>query len=532
MKNNIAISHLDMRQDDGYESFLESIQTCFESVTKENQPLFTTDATGLFDIFLDNLPPDARQHYTCHACRSFVEHYGSLVTLDESGDFNPAIWPLIVPAFFEKAIHQVRKTMERSKITGVFISDIDVLGTPVTGIWNHMAVKLPPAMVHKSKLQTAYQVMAEKQENFKMLIAALGKYHISVVEQAVNLLKTDSLYRSEKCLGIAEWFLSLHKNLLETKGSRRYTNLIWLAVATAPTGFCHISSSMIGTLLDDLTAGLPFDDVSRKFADKMHPLQYQRPQAAPTKGNIERAEEIVKKLGIAKSLERRYARIEEIPLLWSPRKADRKSDGEGVFSHLTPKGEKETPAMQLPTKAMTWCKFRDTVLPDALKIECNVPSHGNFSAILTAVYEDAEPILQWDSPDNRNPFSVYVYNGGSYAGRWSLSAGWREVTGICLHPSMWNGGNEHHGKSVIVILNGAKDREYKNCGNALFPETLKSELREVRSTIEAYSKKAVIGGFEEASACGLRLQDGSTWNAMLRITTAFGIAMYILDRWD
>ncbi len=31
---------------------------------------------------------------------------------------------------------------------------------------------------------------------------------------------------------------------------------------------------------------------------------------------------------------------------------------------------------------------------------------------------------------------------------------------------------------------------YKNAGNGLFPEMLKSELREVRSTIEAYSKSA------------------------------------------
>jgi hypothetical protein len=53
---------------------------------------------------------------------------------------------------------------------------------------------------------------------------------------------------------------------------------------------------MIGTLLEDIEEGLDFGDVSRKFASKMHPLQYQRPQAAPSVGNIEESEKIVAKL--------------------------------------------------------------------------------------------------------------------------------------------------------------------------------------------------------------------------------------------
>lgn len=53
---------------------------------------------------------------------------------------------------------------------------------------------------------------------------------------------------------------------------------------------------MIGTLLDDIASGMSFDSVSRRFAEKMHPLQYQRPQAAPSAGNIAQAEKIVEKL--------------------------------------------------------------------------------------------------------------------------------------------------------------------------------------------------------------------------------------------
>jgi hypothetical protein len=97
---------------------------------------------------------------------------------------------------------------------------------------------------------------------------------------------------------------------------------------------------------------------------------------------------------------------------------------------------------------------------------------------------------------------------------------------------MWQDGFDHQGKSVFLILDGAKDDRKYNSGNALFPETLKAELREIRSTIEAYSQSAEIFGYEEASACGIRLQYGSDWNATVRVTTDMGVATYNLDRWD
>ena len=74
---------------------------------------------------------------------------------------------------------------------------------------------------------------------------------------------------------------------------------------------------MIGTLLEDLATGMDFATVSARFAAKMHPLKYLRPQAAPRAGNIADAEKIVAKLGIARSLERRFARIDEIETLWT-----------------------------------------------------------------------------------------------------------------------------------------------------------------------------------------------------------------------
>jgi len=301
------------------------------------------------------------------------------------------------------------------------------------------------------------------------------------------VLKSDALYRSEKVLGVAEWFKALHESVSATKNTKIKNNLIWRAVATAPVGFAHVRSSMIGTLLDDIVAGLPFDAISRRFAEKMHPLQYQRPQAAPTVGNIAQAEKLVEKLGIAASLRRRFARLDEVQALWRPKQPVHHANSNGVFGHLKPKGTTTPQPLQVSAQTITWVKFQRDVLPTAESLELWVPSgNANYTALCTAVDPDAPPILQWDAETNRNPVSWYVYYGGSTPSRWGLTANtYCKIDAVCLQPNMWTSQFTHQGQGVVFILDGAKDSS--NQSLALFPEILKAELREVRSVIEAHS---------------------------------------------
>ena len=541
MKDIISMNEVDtQRENDGYGELLTGIRQEFGKSTKDGStPLFTTNAGDLYDLLLDGIPEEARQHYNCNACRHFVNRYGGLVKIDEkTGKQTPVMWPEKAPDFFSEAVKKIRRKVSASTVTGVFITSERRLGTPVTGSWEHMAVKVPEPMVHRKRLKNAFQEAAEKAEDYGLLASAIGKYRTETVETAVNLLRSEALYRSENVLGMAEWFLEVLQLVKETRDARNRAtrNIIWYKAATAPVGFCHISSNVIGTLLDDIAAGYDFNTVSRKFAEKMNPLQYQRPQAAPSAGNVAQAERIVEKLGIANSLKRRYARLDEIQTIWRPMPA-KKAGGvsAGVFARVAIKEQqRETPnAMSGPTVTITWEKFRRTVLGSARKIEFYVPGKEDcYTAILTAEDQEALPIILWDTEENRNPFSWYVYSGGSTPSRWNLLPGYVEVTGVTLQPNLWQPGYEHRGASVIFILKGAKDRDRRSTGLALFPEVLKSELHEVRSTIEAYSKSEKLGGADEASACGVRLQKGLNWNAWFRVTTDIGTTIYKLDRWD
>ena len=538
MKDIISASEMDLnRQDDGYDALLAGIRRSFEEHAKGgDEPLFTTNAAGLYDMILAALPADARQHYNCRTCRNFVDRFGGLVRIGDQGEIYPVMWDY-APVFFAKAVAAVLVEVENAKVTGVFVTDERRLGTPNTGSWTHMAVDVPKKMIYTGRVKNAYQQAAEKAEDFKMLTNAIGKYRKETVETALKLLRSESLYRSEKVLGVAEWFLGV-LNETDGKRSRLRSNIVWKKVATAPVGFCHVSSSMIGTLLDDIEAGYDFDTVSRKFSEKMNPLKYQRPQAAPSAGNVAQAEKLVAKLGIENSLKRRFARLDELQTLWTPRPEKKAAATTGgVFAGVATKQsatKRKTNDVAAPIVTMTWEKFQRTVLPMALKIEFNVTGKDdNFSAIVTAADPDAPPIIQWDSEDDRNPFNWYVYHNGSAPGNWGLRMGWVEVTGVVLQPNLWKPGFEHNGQSVFFILKDCKDHRYRGSGAALFPEVLKADLHEVRATIEAYSRTAVIEGYDESSACGIRCQaNAKWWDYTFRVTTDLGVTTYKLDRWD
>ena len=116
---------------------------------------------------------------------------------------------------------------------------------------------------------------------------------------------------------------------------------------------------------------------------------------------------------------------------------------------------------------------------------------------------------------------------------WNLHPGkFVPVTAVVMQPNMWDGNHDYEGKAVIFVLKDCKDANHRNSGCGLFPEILKSELHEIRSTIEAYSRQNSCSGYEQSSACGIRIQANSKSRARFRVTTDYGVTEYVIDRFD
>lgn len=486
MDTNILVTDPE-RENDGYTDFLNALSHNFTHVAVNAPALFTVNVNGLWELFLDNLPDDARQHYTCNTCRSFVNHYGNIVVVDESGMVKSALWDVTVPEFFQSSIDAMNKAVcKAAKVNGVFISDIANLGNPKTGVWEHMSVRMPSIKVNKSRVKNAHQLMSEKHEDFLTLVNAISDFPLDITEQAASLLQTDVMYRSDRVLGVAEWFKKLHDNI-DSLPSVQRNNLIWLAVATAPNGFCHIKSSMIGTLLEDIKDGYSTRVIMDRFQEKMNPQNYMRSQSAPTTSAIEQAEKLVEKLGIADSLCRKYATFSMIAphCEWMPKTIEpQTAKAGGVFSNVTPKERLSAPGSQIamPSTTMTYDKFVRTVLPTADQIEVLVDNPSRFMAMVTEAIEGSENILLWD-----NSFSWYYHGGidGEIKRRVETAGGryenceircsliWESYTDLDLHCVTPNNFHIHYcspndystGGSLDVDANGGKATTIKPVEN-------------------------------------------------------------------
>ena len=231
---NIGTETCVAHDETGYDAFSAELVLRFSAATKGGAKLFTTDASGLFDAFLAGFPEGAiRQHYNCHACRRFVDSFGGLVLVDEDGKTTPALWGGWAVGLFAGPVASVQAVVANAKVTGVFIGPTSPWGTPVTTVkadkrkdreqWFHMHVIPPKALANPSRKLTPDQLMAEKHEEHGMLCRGLADFNADVTARAVALLKADSLYRSEKVLGVAEWFAGVHaaSTISSIEGARR-----------------------------------------------------------------------------------------------------------------------------------------------------------------------------------------------------------------------------------------------------------------------------------------------------------------------
>ncbi len=552
MKSATTVDKVQVERDDAYQTLEMMIGINVASVQRDR--LFTTNSSAVFDAFLDGLPPHRRQHYNCNCCRKFVERFGSLVTISPEGDTKSIMWYGSIPSMFEAAVTGVRDKVLSAKVDGVFLSSEHVWGTPnnqpgpgsrYEGMtWTHMHSGNPS--VFKPKTKTDSQVMAELHEDHSLIRRTLAEARLEVVTTVLRVLEAEAVTRSEKALAMARWFRDLLITYREVKGPRR-DNLIWKAVAEAPEGFCHARNTVLGTLFDDVGSGLSFDEVKANWNKKMSPEVYQRPKTV-SEGNLEVAEKLIAKLGAADSLKRRYARLDEIKPQWRPSESKAKEESGKVFGHINATGAStgRSPALKqviLPSRRITWEKFQQEVLPTARKIDLRTPlGRGGFFAMVTAEVPEAPPIIQWDGIDGmeRNPFSWYVHLRGSFAHEWSIVGGMHtEVRAISDLPCHWQVSSKfnHQPHAAVFYLAGCRDKS-PSPGGGLFPENLRSEYREARAAIEAYTKSAKVGGIDQSDACGLMFIKGDHgglgvgWDCQVRVKSDDGVADYHIDRWE
>lgn len=524
-----------------YSLLLQGIAGMVKRV-KAGTQLFSVPTVGLYDAYIAELPPVARQYFTCRTCKKFFDEFGGLVVVDGSKTrIKSVVWPELPSSslVFYSAMKKLREMIELRWISGAFYPQNVLLGVPESpvGVWSHIHANLNS----KTKVYSASaadKMRATAHNNHEMLGRHATRFSTADVTRAI-----DTLFAHNMTTGV---YVAVLKNLewlrgffseYETAVSRKVVNhkmpdtCIWAFAASAPEGFCNLGGTVTGAYLEDVSLGKK--DAARLLSERMRPTDYKRPKAAPTKGQVEQATRKFLDDGLADSLKRRPALLTEIPLVWRHKTFRRAS--KSVFGDLSLSGGSAAQVNSRPVSdtKMTWMRFKETVLGQAASLSFYAPLSFTYGAITTAVSNTAPSLFLWG-----NAFAWYTYSAPQRTVNWGLKPGTEvSVAGIADPPYLWNtaskgNAGERWAGRAFLILAGAADKQFPSA--AIFPECLRPDLFQYRKTIEEYCRNNKLASPPPGQrASGLQIEDKTDFPEFrLRVTTESGISYNVtIDRW-
>lgn len=507
--------------------------------------LFKTHTDSLFDTFLSMLPEgEIRQHFNCNMCRSFFHRYGNLVAIYKDGCTASIIWnENYAHGKFKEIVKKLAAIVETSKIIQVLSwlqktyvtthEEYYEYGCSCTGEYHHFH-----ADISKNIRMPDYGCSSDESRQIYVTIKMALKDYAKVIDRAVAIASTGKL-NNKNTLFTLKAVKSIIDDVNSSKTSRQKDNKIWKYAFEQYSLLYHLRGSVEGSLMDDILKGIDDSIAIERFNNNMDPMKYMRPTSAPTTSLVEEAEKIIADLNLKQSLNRRIASIDDvITFIWKePEVKEQKEETGGVFANVktkdAPKDKMNNNLVDItadPTR-ITFEKFAEKVLPDAKAIfiyALSGFSHYPLMTLVTASNYDAEPILKYDSKDQRNPLSQYLYNGGSYLEDFNITSSMVRVLGIC--PNAENMHNLKDNKSVLFIMEGCRDLK-RSGGSALFPEILRRELYPVRKVIESYSgdKELEDLPIDKQAAAGM-FYNG--YKVRVIVETDSTRMSYIIDRFE
>lgn len=385
------------------------------------------DKDLMWQLWLDSFRPEhnpiykARTEHDCTCCRHFIRTMGGVVTIIDGEVVS--LWDVEVPERYRPSVEALEALVKSSPIVEPFLYTERSVGVAKTfqqllattehpaGVvtWDHFHVNLPAEYVCKGT--DIGPRNSEARGTFDSMLRSLQEITLDSVDTVLELIAQNSLYRGEEHLYALREFRKLKAASVQqpTAPARRdhvAELFCWSRLKDTPGQVAKMRSTMIGTLLTDLSEGKDLEQAVGAFESKAAPANYRRPTALVTKAMIEKARVKVEELGYTTALERRYAVLEDVPIndvLWADREA-RKAMKKG---RLGAAAVFETLSEQVADRVSNYDKveeipiekFLADVLPMAQQLEVMFENRhlGNLVSLVAPVDPTALSMFKWPS---------------------------------------------------------------------------------------------------------------------------------------
>lgn len=303
-----------------FKLFSQLVHEQFNLLASNN--LFVTNLTNdqLWNTYLDSFPPGTNDiyltntHHDCSCCRNFVKEIGGVVAIIDNKQVS--VWDIDTTSLapeYQAVTAAMSELVATSTITGPYIRNtnhgrkVSQITTPQqlddgTVInWNHFHCVVPEQHSSKDKAE----VVGRKAAQASTFKRSLEELSMDACTTVLDLINANNLYRGTEHKTVLAKFIS-HKQAYDIALNKDF--FIWQHYTESN----NFRSSVIGTLIQDLSDGKGLEESVASFESKVAPTNYKRTSALITPRMVEKAVATIKDLGYEDSLQRRHATLEDI----------------------------------------------------------------------------------------------------------------------------------------------------------------------------------------------------------------------------
>jgi hypothetical protein len=385
-----------------FQAFSKAIAARFATMSQHE--LYTVDITpdAVWDIYIASFPEGTNPIYKtkteheCSTCRNFVRNLGNVVAVIDGVVMS--VWGemgTVLPAPYDTVVREMDALIASHPITSLYrASELQYGAVETKSLleggevkrWNHFCGKMLPRHIDKGGAAVgAYNTTVSV---FKR---GLEELKPEALRDVIGLIESNALYRGEEHKAAVVAFAAVQGKYIETGDNAFLWSQAGLPVA-------RFRNTVIGTLVQDLSEGVPLEDAVRSFETKVAPTNYKRTTALITPAMVKDAMKTITELGLEPALERRFANLGDITInnvLW----ADSGVRGlmKGGALDVLMKAATSKPVKDGEATHISMETFMANILPKATSMEMLVKgTHmSNFVSLTAPVHPDTGQLFKW-----------------------------------------------------------------------------------------------------------------------------------------
>jgi len=429
--------------------FRDLVNKQFKLMSKDQLFIVDTTKNELWETYLNGFT-DAenpiykeRTEHDCQCCKSFINQIGNVVTIKD--DQLVSVWDGVKNSDYDHIANELSTLVKSKPIRNVFISqfkeigvlnNLQVLANGDQIQWDHFYVQVPTQYVTRSENIGTH--LSQTHSNKSVFERALIDFNTEDIETILELIDQNSLYRGEEHRTVLTNFLKHKKSFDQLTSATAKSQYVWLnSVAIGVAS--RIRSSVIGSLLVDLSQGKSLDDAIKSFESKVAPSNYKRPKPIVTQKQKDNAQKRIVELGIQDSLSRRFAKVDDVTInnvIFVDRTVQKEMGVlDSALNDIPVKTKKLDKVEEVSIK-----NFIENIVPKASNIELRFESRhsSNLMSLIAPTIPTSKNILKWN-----NNFS-WAYKGDitdSMKQRVKSAGG--NVDGVLRFSIQWNDGDNN-----------------------------------------------------------------------------------------